>query len=221
MTKLTKESVKNVYGSGASQYENVMATYWQFDRKGLINLLCHRLPCRVLEIGVGTGLNLPYYPSDIDVTGIDFTPEMLAVARMKLSSMEGTHLHLIEMDAAQMGFPDDSFDAALESFALCVVPDIYSVLSEVSRVTKRGAAFAIFDYCKSRNPEMVKWQELIAPSALTNGFPPGVIVCDTLRDYVEIIETAGIPFEIELSERLESENPFLIACRLLLRNRKR
>lgn len=175
----------------------------------------------MLEIGVGTGLNLAYYPSDVEVTGIDFTPEMLAIARSKLTSLEERRIQLVEMDAARMGFHDDTFEAALESFTLCVVPDISSVLSEVIRVTKKGAAFAIFDYCKSINPDMIKWQELIAPAALTIGFPPGVIVCDPLRDYEEIIERARIPFEIELSERLEGENPFLIGCRFVLRNRKR
>ena len=220
MPVLTERTIKSIYGSGASRYDRAMGTYWEFNRRSLVELLDIKGPCRLLEVGVGTGSNLLHYDADTEVTGIDFTPEMLSVARTKLHGVQNSRCRLLEMDARRMVFADNAFDAALESFSLCVTPDVVSVLFEILRVTKPGARFAVYDYCVSSNPNTVKWQELIATAATTIGFPPGVIVWDPLRDYAEIIRKATIPFEIAFFERHESDNPFLIACKLVLVNRK-
>ena len=176
---------------------------------------------KMLEIGVGTGKNLPYYPESAEVVGIDFTEGMLKEAREKLAGpLARRNITVASMDAERMTFEDNEFDAALQSFVLCVAPDPVAVLKEIVRVTKPGAILAMFDYCRASRPEMVKWQELIAPVARTTGFPAGVIVWDPLRDYEEIVRENELPLEILSNNRHESENPFLICCSMLLRNVK-
>ncbi len=218
---ITAETIKKVYGKGARRYEEVMAQYWEFDRQELVDSLELSNGQKVLEIGVGTGKNLPYYPEGSIVVGIDFTPAMLQAAKEKLATLAHNNITLIEMDAEQMAFADNEFDAALESFALCVAPNPKRVFSEIVRVTKPGARIAIFDYCRSKEAGTLKWQELIAPTARTTGFPPDVIVWDPLRDYEEIIREAKLPLKVESIERYENSNPFLLACSILLRNQKK
>ena len=217
---ITADIVKKVYGEGASCYEDVMKQYWEFDRQELIDTLELTDGKKVLEVGVGTGKNLPYYPDNAEVIGIDFTPEMLQVAKKKQVDLASKNLTLIEMDAENMKFPDNEFDAVLESFVLCVVPNPERVFREIVRVAKSGSRMAIFDYCRSQNPETAKWQELIATSAKTTGFPPGVIVWDPLRDYEEIIKNACLPLNVIRIERYENPNPFLLACLIVFENVK-
>ena len=217
---ITSDIVRKVYGEGASRYEGVMAQYWEFDRQKLVDILELEDGEKVLEVGVGTGKNLPYYPSGVKVVGIDFTPGMLQLAKKKQTSLANKNITLLEMDAERITFSDNEFDAALESFVLCVTPNPERVFREIIRVTKPGARIAIFDYCRSQNPEIVKWQELIADAARTIGFPPNVIVWDPLRDYEEIIRNAGLLLKVKQVERYENPNPFLLACLMLLTNQK-
>lgn len=217
---MERSKIQQVYGAGASRYEQVMQLYWEFDRAAVIKTLGLSPGRRVLEIGVGTGKNLSHYPDGVQITGIDFTPAMLAEARRHAEVLNGRQIELIEMDAQEMSFDHDRFDAALETFVLCVAPDPGAVLRETVRVTRPGAKIGVFDYCRSNSPDMVKWQELIASAATTMGFPPDVIVWDPLRDYAQLIHDEDLPLDVLEEERYESENPFLICCRMLLRNAK-
>lgn len=217
---ITADVIKKVYGSGARRYEEVMMQYWEFDRQKLIDSLELDDGQKVLEVGVGTGKNLPHYPKTTSIVGIDFTPEMLQVAKEKQAALTDRNITLTEMDAEQMSFPDNEFDAALESFVLCVVPNPERVLGEIVRVTKPGAKIAIFDYCRSKEADTLKWQQLIAPAARTVGFPPGVIVWDPLRDYEQIIQEAKLLLKVESIELYENPNPFLLACSMVIENVK-
>jgi phosphatidylethanolamine/phosphatidyl-N-methylethanolamine N-methyltransferase len=94
---------------------------------------------RVLEVGVGTGISLPDYPPGMRVTGIDLSPDMLArardrVQRLGLSQVEA----LLEMDAAAIAAPDDSFDVAMAMYVMTVVPDPAVVMAELRRVVRPG-----------------------------------------------------------------------------------
>ena len=77
---------------------------------------------RILEVGVGTGKNFPYYPPGPEVTAIDFSPKMLARARRRATA-EGHRVDLQLMDVQRLGFADSSFDSVLGSFVFCSVPD--------------------------------------------------------------------------------------------------
>jgi len=209
--------IKEVYGTGAKVYEETMKKYWHFERGSFIGALGFQPGQRVLEAVVGTGLDLPHFQKGVYVTGIDITPKMLEEARKKQSPAT---IELKGMDVHSMDFPDNYFDGAVSAFTLCVVEDPKKALEEMLRVTKSGAKIAILDYCKSKNPEVVKWQELIHYHAGNIGFPKDVIVWDSLMDYDKLIYDSRLLIKVETDERFENENPFLTARKIILKNKK-
>ena len=99
-------TIKRVYGKGAKLYEQVMEQYWEFDRQALMDSLALEEGERVLEIGVGTGKNLSFYPDTVEVVGIDFTPEMLELAQAKQEQLSGrdiTYRNLKRSQTANTG----------------------------------------------------------------------------------------------------------------------
>lgn len=91
---------------------------------------------KILEVGVGTGKNLVHYPDNLDVTGIDFSKDMLEKARAKTKDIE--NIELIEMDAQDMKFEDNTFDTVITSCVFCSVPDPIKGLKEIRRVCKNN-----------------------------------------------------------------------------------
>jgi phosphatidylethanolamine/phosphatidyl-N-methylethanolamine N-methyltransferase len=211
------EKVVETYNNGAADYESIMLRYWHVEREPLITSLELSPGQTVLDAAVGTGLNLPAYPEGVSVTGIDLSHGMLDHARSKQVSANVT---LKVADLENLDFPDDSFDAAASGFTLCVVNDPVRALQEILRVTKPGALVAILDYCKSRDPEVQKWQELIADAASNHGFPVNKIKWNALMDYDSLIYNSNLPVEVLQDFRIESQNPFSCGCQLLLRNSK-
>ncbi|MBH8575583.1 methyltransferase domain-containing protein [Nostocaceae cyanobacterium CENA369] len=205
------------YDRGAADYESIMLRYWNIDRKPLIASLQLQPGQIVLDAAAGTGLNFPAYPEGVHVVGIDLSEKMLDEARKKHVSADIT---LKVTDLENLDFPDNSFDAAVSGFTLCVVANPVRALEEILRVTKPGALIAILDYCKSRNPEVYKWQELIYDAAIELGFPTGKIKWNALMDYDELIYNSKLAIEVLVDERIENPNPFSCGCQLLLRNSK-
>lgn len=103
----------------------------------------------VLEIGVGTGKNIPYYPDNIKLTGIDLSPGMLKRARTSLPDQSIDGITLREMDAQQMDFPDDTFDDIVATFVFCSVPDPVVGLKEAFRVTKPGGKLYLLEHMRA------------------------------------------------------------------------
>ncbi|MGE3873655.1 MAG: class I SAM-dependent methyltransferase [Parvibaculaceae bacterium] len=102
---------------------------------------------RVLEVGVGTGLSLPYYKHSLKVTGIDLSPDMLLRARERMHKRGLRNVDaLIEMDATALKFADNSFDIAAAMFVMTVVPDPVQVMNELIRVTKPGGHIVIVNH---------------------------------------------------------------------------
>jgi phosphatidylethanolamine/phosphatidyl-N-methylethanolamine N-methyltransferase len=107
----------------------------------------NRLNGRLLEVGVGTGLALPYYGPQLKVTGIDMSPDMLQRARKRVADGGlGNVEALLEMDATAMTFADGSFDAAVAAYVMTVVPDPERVMHEVARVLKPGGQLIVVSH---------------------------------------------------------------------------
>ena len=105
---------------------------------------------RVLEVGVGTGRNLPYHPPQSGVTAIDISPKLLAKAARK-ARKKGQPLALGLMDAQRLAFADGSFDSAAATFVFCSVPDPLVGLAEVRRVLKPGGRFHLLEHVRLKN----------------------------------------------------------------------
>ncbi|ACK68756.1 Methyltransferase type 11 [Gloeothece citriformis PCC 7424] len=211
------DNVIEAYDYSASEYDAIMERYWNIDRQPLIDSLQLQPGQKVLDAAVGTGLNLPAFPAQVQVIGIDLSQKMLNEARKKPICAD---IILQVMDLHQLNFSDNSFDAAVSGFTLCVVTDPVEVLEEILRVTKSGALIAILDYCKSRNPEIEKWQELIYEASSQLGFPRGKIKWNSLMDYDKLIYHSNLAIEVIKDERIDDPNPFLCGCEILLRNTK-
>jgi len=102
---------------------------------------------RILDAGVGTGRNFPFYPPDCEVVGIDLSPAMLARAEHRRSTA-ATSIELRQMDVTRLDFPDRSFDAAVATFLFCTLPDELQVaaMRELGRVVKPGGIIRCLEY---------------------------------------------------------------------------
>ena len=105
---------------------------------------------RLLEVGVGTGRNLPYHPPQREVTAIDISPKLLAKAARK-ARKRGQPVALGLMDAQRLAFADGSFDSAASTFVFCSVPDPLVGLAEVRRVLKPGGRFLLLEHVRLKN----------------------------------------------------------------------
>jgi demethylmenaquinone methyltransferase/2-methoxy-6-polyprenyl-1,4-benzoquinol methylase len=138
---------------------------------------------RVLEVGVGTGRNLKYYPADSLVTGIDNSEGMLEKARKKAGGMQNIILFL--MDAEHMEFPDNTFDYVVTTFVLCSIPDPVKALKEMRRVLKPSGELIALEHMRSSNHAIARIEDLINPIMFF------FIGEDMTRNTVENIKKAG------------------------------
>jgi ubiquinone/menaquinone biosynthesis C-methylase UbiE len=106
---------------------------------------------RVLEVGVGTGKNLPYYPPGLTVDAIDISPRMLERAR-KRATVLNLSLTLQEMDVQELSFPDQVFDTIFATFVFCSVPDPVIGLRELRRVCKPKGRLLLLEHMRPGNP---------------------------------------------------------------------
>jgi phosphatidylethanolamine/phosphatidyl-N-methylethanolamine N-methyltransferase len=142
----------------------------------------------VLEVGVGTGANFPYYPEWVTVTAIDFSAKMLKRAREKVE-LQNRDVILEGMDVESLKFPDNTFDTVVASLVLCSVPDPVRGLAEIRRVCKPGGKVVLLEHVLSSR----RWQRFFL-----NLFNPMMLwtVGDNInRRTAENVELAGLTVE--------------------------
>ena len=153
---------------------------------------------KVLEVGVGTGRNLKYYPAGCLVTGIDKSEGMLEKAQEKATDMNNVTLLL--MDAEHMEFPDNSFDYVVTTFVLCTIPDPVKALREMRRVLKPSGELIALEHVHSSNPFIARFEDLINPVLFF------LLGDHTTRHTVKNIEEAG--FTIQEAKKLAFKDVF-------------
>ena len=109
---------------------------------------CSRAVGDTLEVAIGTGLNLQHYPDAVRLTGLDLSPEMLAIARGRATSLKRP-VDLREGDAQELPFANESFDTVLCTYSLCNVPDVERTIAEMKRVLKAGGRLILVDHIRS------------------------------------------------------------------------
>ncbi len=125
---------------------------------------------RVLEVGVGTGINLSLYPKNCTVTGIDFSGSMLEKARERAQRKDIRNMRLLQMDAGDLKFADDSFDIVYAPYLISVVPDPVKVAQEMHRVCRPGGRIIFLNHFLSPNPLLSRMERLISPYTIHIGF---------------------------------------------------
>lgn len=117
---------------------------------------------RVLELGIGSGLNLPFYQRGVQVTGIDPSLELQNYAR-EVALTHSVDVEFVSQSAEILPFEDASFDSAVVTWTLCSIGDPLSALNEVRRVLKRGGKLIFAEHGRSPEPKVAKWQDSLNP----------------------------------------------------------
>lgn len=120
---------------------------------------------RILEVGVGTGVNMKHYPPDAQITAVDISDGMLARAKRR-AERKRIDVTLTRMDAQHLEFPDDSFDAVIATCVFCSVPDPTAGLREALRVLKPGAMLLLLEHVRSENRFAGKLMDAVNPVAV-------------------------------------------------------
>ncbi len=176
-------AIRKAYRRYAKLYDVYFGAVFQPGRKAVVDKLRCRPGDRILEVGVGTGLSLPLYPSCVRITGIDLSPEMLEKAKERALREGLTHVtDLKVMDAEQMSFPDGSFDKVVAMYVASVVPHPVRLVREMRRVCKKGGEIFIVNHFHSSNPVIAKVETLLAPLSRLLGFRPDFCLDTFVRD---------------------------------------
>ena len=142
-----------------------------------------------LEIGFGTGLNLPHYPATLThVTAVDVNPGMQKLARRQIEP-SGIEVRYETMDGEHLPFADELFDSIVSTWTLCSIPNVGSALSEIHRLLKPDGRFFFVEHGLSEDPAIQAWQRRFTPVQKVVGDG-----CHLDRDIESLIRSAGFRF---------------------------
>jgi len=170
VTAVENDFVEDVYGKLASVYDWTFGPTLHPGRLRAIQRMGLRPGDRILEVGVGTGINASLYPRECTVTGVDFSSSMLEKARDRIARKGMTNVRLLEMDAAALKFADDSFDIVYASYVISVVPDPVQVAAEMRRVCRPGGRIIFLNHFRSPNFLLSRIERMISPFTIHVGF---------------------------------------------------
>ncbi len=153
---MQNESIKRIYNVQSSVYDFIFKAFFHPRHKMAISELQFEPGHKILDVGVGTGLALPLYPKHCEVVGIDLSSEMLKQAEKKVVKHGLTNVTLMEMDACDLDFEDDTFDYVIATHIISVVPQPFKVIDEMRRVTKLNGKMVIVNHFISSNPLLAK-----------------------------------------------------------------
>jgi phosphatidylethanolamine/phosphatidyl-N-methylethanolamine N-methyltransferase len=182
--------IEKVYRRYAQSYDFYFGALFQPGRRAVISKMNCLPGDRILEVGVGTGLSLPLYPTDVFVTGIDISREMLARARARKLREGLNHVTALRrMDAERMQFPDNHFDKVVAMYVASVVPNPARLVDEMRRVCQPDGELFIVNHFQHANPVVGSVERMVAPLSKLMGFHPDFclkeFVAQTELDVIE------------------------------------
>ena len=137
-TELDKETIAKAYARWAPVYDLVFGAVFEHGRHAAI-AAAERIGGRILEVGVGTGISLPYYSSNVRLYGVDISEPMLRKAQQRVDELGLKNVEaLAVMDAERLNFPDALFDVVVAQYVVTTVPNPEATLDEFARVLKPG-----------------------------------------------------------------------------------
>ncbi len=205
---MNTEHIKRVYSVYSKIYDLAFKSFLFPRHKYALNAMQINPDDKILDVGVGTGLNLPLYPKYCHVVGIDLSKEMLKKAQDKVRKYNLSHITLKLMDASNLEFEDDTFDHAFLGFVISVVPDPIKVMKEIKRVTKKDGNVVILNHFRSDKKIIAKIEEIASPFCKRIGFRSDLALKD-------IIDGAGL--EVDHKYKFKKFDPW---CIIFARNKK-
>ena len=160
---LEKRQVERAYELLAPVYDFIFDWIFAPGRTAAVSQLALAPNDTVLEVGIGTGLNLPLYPPLTRLTGIDLSSEMLDKAVERVQNLAMPNVTLKVMDATSLDFADNEFDKALATYTISAVPDPVAVLREMRRVVKPGGTLVLLNHFRSDRRVIRLAEDLVAP----------------------------------------------------------
>jgi ubiquinone/menaquinone biosynthesis C-methylase UbiE len=141
--------VRRLYDRYAGRYDRDTGWYERVMLGSARRVVCGQARGRVLEVAVGTGRNLPFYPPDVSLTGVDLSPAMLVVAHHRAADL-GREVQLQEADAQALPFPDAAFDTVVCTLGLSSIPDDRAAVGQMFRVLRPGGRLLLLGHVASR-----------------------------------------------------------------------
>ena len=188
------ERIRRIWDRLAPRYDKDIKFFERVLYSGGRSWACSQASGVVLEIAVGTGRNLEYYPPGIQLIGIDLSPRMIAIAQQRALAL-GRQADLRLGDAQTLGIPDESVDTVISTLSLCSIPDDRKAVSEVKRVLRPGGRFILMEHVASPvRPVRVFQKALDWIAVRTEGD-------HLLREPLVHLKAEG--FRIEVIERLK------------------
>jgi phosphatidylethanolamine/phosphatidyl-N-methylethanolamine N-methyltransferase len=188
------ETIKRTYRRYAHDYDRYFGAVLQQGRQAVIECMHCRGGERILEVGVGTGLSLPMYPSDCQVYGIDISPEMLALAHARVEREGLVQVAgLARMDGERMAFANDSIDKVVAMYVVSVVPDPARLVDEMRRVCRPGGDLYLVNHFLSDHPLLAFLERAIAPLSGYLGFRTDLSLKDLIaRTRLDVVDCARV-----------------------------
>jgi phosphatidylethanolamine/phosphatidyl-N-methylethanolamine N-methyltransferase len=188
--------VEGVYGKMASVYDLFFGLPLHHGRATAIKRMAIQPNDHILEVGVGTGMSLPLYPRHCSVTAVDLSDMMLERAHARVLRYNLRDVRLIQMDATELKFPDNSFDIVYAPYFISCVPDPIAVTREMRRVCRPSGRIVFLNHFLSNGPILSKLERAIAPMTVHLGFKsdfdlPAFLAQTGLR--AESIEKVNLP----------------------------